>query len=523
MAQKLTTFSKFLIVALIVGGAAFAVKYLQSKGIIGNESGSDSGTKTERKDAANSKYKNDDVVKVGVVTWGGYAGGQYFNEGFEASEDSRFTKEYGIPVEFQVLDDFEASRNAFRSDEVNLLWTTADAFPTEAGGLSDYDPVIVFQADWSRGGDACVVRRGITKVSDLKGKKIAVAEMTPSHSFLLWLLDAGGISAKDVEIVPQASAIDAAEVFKSQKVDAAVVWSPDDILCTKAVPGSRILESTRSATNIIADVFIAKRAWAEANRDKLQKLYEGWMTGAAEINSDPAAKRKAAEILAREFTDRGTPLSNEESMQMLDNVRLCTHGDNRNFFGLNNDYKGVNGNALYSRMSDIYSGLGYMEAASVPNWRRVAFPSLVTSANLSGTEHNAEGQKQFTKVTTDEGKGREAFASKQVSISFRSGEFQLDENSKYIIDKEFVEIAKAFGSARIRIEGNTDNVGSRESNVALSQKRAQSVANYLVREHGMSSNRFIVVGNGPDKPLAPNTTEDGRSKNRRTDFELVKD
>ncbi|HRJ17186.1 MAG TPA: OmpA family protein, partial [Saprospiraceae bacterium] len=261
----------------------------------------------------------------------------------------------------------------------------------------------------------------------------------------------------------------------------------------------------------------------EANRDKLQKLYEGWMIGAAEINSDPAAKRKAAEILAREFTDRGTPLSNEESMQMLDNVRLCTHGDNRNFFGLNSDYKGVNGNALYSRMSGTYSSLGYMEASSVPNWRRVAFPSLVTSANLSGTEHNAEGQKQFTKVTTDEGKDREAFASKQVSISFRSGEFQLDENAKYIIDKEFVEIAKAFGSARIRIEGNTDNVGSRESNVALSQKRAQSVANYLVREHGMSSNRFIVVGNGPDKPVAPNTTDDGRSKNRRTDFELVKD
>ncbi len=522
MSKRLTTFSKFLIVAAVVGGAFLGIRYLQGSGILGGgASGDKPAAKNEGRNT--SGFKSSDVVKVGVVTWGGYAGGQYFNEGFEASRESRFTQEYGMPVEFQVLDDFEASRNAFRADEVNLLWSTVDAFPTEVNGLADFDPVIVFQADWSRGGDAIVVRRGITKVSDLKGKKIAVAEMTPSHSFLLWLLDAGGISVRDVEIVPQASAVDAAEVFKSQKVDAAVVWSPDDILCTKAVPGSRILESTRSATNIIADVFIAKRAWAEKNRDKLQKLYEGWMRGAAEINSSAGARRKAAEILAREFTDRGTALTTEEAAQMIDNVRLTTHGDNRNFFGLNNEYKGVNGNTLYSRMADVYSGLGYVEGGPVPIWRRVAFPALVTATQLDGQEHAAEGQKQFTKVTAEEGKEREAFASKQVSISFRTGEFQLDENAKYIIDKEFVEIAKAFASARIRIEGNTDNVGSRESNIKLSQQRAQSVANYLAREHGMSANRFIVVGNGPDKPVASNNTDEGRAKNRRTDFELVRD
>ena len=111
-----------------------------------------------------------------------------FNEGFEANEESRFFKEYGFKVDFKILDDFDASRAAWKNDEVNLLWATIDAFPTESGGLAQYDPVVVFQADWSRGGDAVVVRRGITRVSDLKGKKIAVAEMTPSHSFLIWLL-----------------------------------------------------------------------------------------------------------------------------------------------------------------------------------------------------------------------------------------------------------------------------------------------------------------------------------------------
>jgi len=86
-----------------------------------------------------------------------------------------------------------------------------------------------------------------------------------------------------------------------------------------------------------------------------------------------------------------------------------------------------------------------------------------------------------------------------------------------------VEIAKAFANARIRIEGNTGNVGSRASNITLSQKRAEGVRDYLVSEHSMLRNRFIVTGNGPDKPVASNDTETGRAKNRRTDFELVRE
>ena len=69
-----------------------------------------------------------------------------------------------------------------------------------------------------------MARRGINTVNDLKGKKIAVAEMSPSHSFLLWMLEAAGLKTTDVELVFQPSAIDAASVFKSQQVDAAVVW-----------------------------------------------------------------------------------------------------------------------------------------------------------------------------------------------------------------------------------------------------------------------------------------------------------
>ena len=209
---QLTMFSKLLLTILIVGALVFGGYYLLNKTSVGQdlkdkseeyaESASDGSSSGSTSSSDRSRGgDDDDVVKIGVVTWGGYAGGQYFNEGFEASTASRFYKDYGIKVEFKVLDDFEASRNAFRADEVNLLWQTIDAFPTEVNGLGDFDPVIVWQADWSRGGDAVVARRGINSVADLRGKKIAVAELTPSHSFLLWLLEAGGLGVNDVEIL----------------------------------------------------------------------------------------------------------------------------------------------------------------------------------------------------------------------------------------------------------------------------------------------------------------------------------
>lgn len=513
MASRLTTFSKFLIVMLVVGAAYFGITQLNKKGIL-DKVAKDQSSQDDKK---SSDRTDDDVIRIGVVTWGGYAGGQYFNDGFAANTTSRYYKDYGLKVEFKVMDDVTASLEAWKNGDLDLHWYTIDAFPTIVKGLSDFDPVVVWQADWSRGGDAVVVRRGINNVGDLKGKKVAVAELTPSHSFLLWLLDAGGLSPKDIEIVPQASAVDAAAAFKSQQVDAAVVWSPDDEACLRAVAGSRVLESTKSASNIIADVFFAKREFVEANRDKLQKLYEGWMRGAAEINASSANKEKAVRILSE-----GLGIPESDARVSINNVRLATHGDNLNFYGLDPNFKGVTGSSLYLRMSNEYKDLGLAETP-IADWRQVAYAGLVQKTDLTGADHKAEQGKAFTKVSEQEAQNKEAIATKRVSINFRSGESALDENAKYIIDREFVDIAKAFGNARIRIEGNTDNVGGRTGNVALSKKRAQAVANYLIKEHNMSPSRFIVVGNGPDNPVADNSTEDGKAKNRRTDFELVRE
>lgn len=506
MKSKLTPLSKFIIVLIIVGGLAFL---LYKTGLINVIA-----PKGQGEQSADVEVNDEDVIRVGVVTWGGYAGGQYFNKGFKPSKDSRYYTEYGFMVDFKILDDFNDCRNAWKSDNIDLMWATVDAFTTEINGFKEFEPQIVFQSDWSRGGDAVVVNRKIKTVADLKGKKIAFAEMTPSHTFLLWLLEAGNLTMSDISPVKVANAIDAADLFKKEQVDAAVVWSPDDADCVSKVSGAKVLQSTKEASNIIADVFVAKKKFVEKNSKRVKQLIEGWLIGAGEINSSDVAKKQAAKILAE-----GLKQPEDFCLQAIDNVRLCTYGDNLNFFGLNSSFKGVTGEDIYNKMSVRYAKIGY-PTDNITSWRLVGNSSFISELKLTGTANEEENATSFS-APTEEIKHKEAISTKHVSIAFASGSATLDENAKYIIDHEFVDIAKSFANARIRIEGNTDNVGNAEMNKKLSMLRAKAVVDYLVNEHRFNSNRFVVVGNGPDKPVSDNNTEAGRAKNRRTDFEIL--
>ena len=69
----------------------------------------------------------------------------------------------------------------------------------------------------------------------------------------------------------------------------------------------------------------------------------------------------------------------------------------------------------------------------------------------------------------------------------------------------------------VSIEGNTDNTGSEEFNMTLSQQRAENVMNFLV-EQGIAANRLSAKGLGMTMPIADNDTKEGRQKNRRVDL-----
>jgi NitT/TauT family transport system substrate-binding protein len=517
--SQLTPLSKIVIGVLVVGLAIGALYYLRSNpDIAGKIIPEDRATSGER---AAAKADHGDKLIVGINTWGGFAGGVYFNGGFAPSKEGRYYTEFGQLVEFKLIDDFNASREAWKSGDIDVLgFCTIDAFTTEVNGLKEFQPKVIAQIDWSRGGDAIVVRRGINQVSDLKGKKIAVAPMTPSHTLLLWLMDAGEVRWEDVDVVEVANGIDAADLFKKQQVDAAVVWSPDDQDCVAKVPGAKVLVNTKTATHIIADVWLVKGSTVERKRDALKAFVTGVLKGNGEINGSTGAKDRAAKLLAAGFNQ-----PEDFCKTAIENARLVTYQDNVNFFDIDGKYTGVGGEKLYGRMAVEFartkdkSGKPYV-SGDVPPWRTIADPSFIRSIALSGNDQMAEDVVRFSKPTPEMATA-DPISTKKLTIVFASGSAKLDDNAKYIIDHNFVDLAAGFATARIRIEGNTDNVGSADMNKDLSFRRAKAVADYLSREHHFSSNRFVVVGNGADKSVADNDTPEGRQRNRRTDFELL--
>ncbi len=521
MSRRLTSFSKFLITLLILGALFFGIRFLINQTDLGNLVGTDKDDERPSRQNSRSTVKREDVLRVQLVTWGGYAPGLYYNEGGRANTRSRFYKDYGFQVEFILNDNLENALNAWVADEYDVLVQTADAFPlyTAPVDINAYGPKAFMQVDWSRGGDVIIAKRGIRSINDLKGRRVAVAEPSPSQTLLITALEAAGLTYNDITVVASPDPVVAATTFKGPDVDAAVVWSPFHLEALREIAGSTELVSTRDQSHIIGDIMFAKESFIQSNPDKINGFYEGWMKAVAELHSSESNQTKASKLLG-EFLG----FSEDDAMGAMADVRWASHGDNMNFFGLNPEYRGMKGSDLYTKMAKVFLDLKQAERVAPP-WRSVSHSGAILAANtrLSGRGFEAESAPSFS-APTEEEKTAPAVASKPITINFATAQFQLSENAKTIIDLQFADIARSFANMRVRIEGNTDSVGSRSMNVDLSTKRAQSVANYLVSTYGLDRNRFVIVGNGPDKPVAgceSNATEDCRAKNRRTEFQLI--
>lgn len=85
---------------------------------------------------------------------------------------------------------------------------------------------------------------------------------------------------------------------------------------------------------------------------------------------------------------------------------------------------------------------------------------------------------------------------------------------------QVVRVLKRNPGMHVEIQGHTDNVGSKRYNEPLSLNRAKAVANYLLR-HGISKDRLTVKGYWFSRPVAPNTTPEGRQKNRRVEIHPI--
>src|ERR1039458_3922589 len=108
----------------------------------------------------------------------------------------------------------------------------------------------------------------------------------------------------------------------------------------------------------------------------------------------------------------------------------------------------------------------------------------------------------------------------ETSVKFGFNKDNLTPQAKEALDQLAGAIAGTKGYI-IALEGGTDSVGSADYNYGLSQRRADSVIQYLATKYNVPAHKIYVIGLGKDKPVESNKTSNGRADNRRVDVRLM--
>jgi len=132
------------------------------------------------------------------------------------------------------------------------------------------------------------------------------------------------------------------------------------------------------------------------------------------------------------------------------------------------------------------------------------------------------------KITVDRGEGERSIRLERIeqgrtivmdSIYFEIDRAYLKKESLDVLDR-VVAILKKNPSMKIEVRGHTDSTGEKAHNQRLSERRADAVVEYMIK-NGISPERLAAVGFGAEKQIASNASEEGRKKNRRTEFYIL--
>ena len=104
-------------------------------------------------------------------------------------------------------------------------------------------------------------------------------------------------------------------------------------------------------------------------------------------------------------------------------------------------------------------------------------------------------------------------------IHFETNSDQIDPRSFALLDEVADTLINNRDIRLVEIQGHTDNRGKKDYNIDLSERRARSVRVYLT-DSGIERSRLQSKGFGPEKPIAPNVTRNGRARNRRVEFHI---
>ncbi|MCW8138532.1 MAG: ABC transporter substrate-binding protein [Planctomycetota bacterium] len=479
----------------------------------------------------------DPTVVFPINIWAGWGPIIAANDGFAPGSPNSLFKKYGFKVELRLIDDPAQAADAYASGQAHTMWGTLDMIALFAPQMKKVGltPRVFQQIDWSRGGDGIVVRSTVKSVADLKGKTVALCQNSPSHFYILRLLDHASLSHQDVKFRFTSTAFGASALFaQDRSVHACVSWAPDiyTLVDPKHNVGNRnrLLSTTADAANIIADVWAARPDFAQEHPKVIEGLVRGIFEGMKVLQDNPD---RVAQLMAQGY---GFPV--DDCKAMLGDAYSTGLGDNERFF-LDQD-SSINFVATWNEASRLYRQYGAIEGQPVPA-DQVMDASVIRKLKEEGAFADQQAEhKTFEPVTAEQLKGQIEATLPEIlrvplHVQYKPNAWDLDTSYDATIPetlKKIKQLSEEFGAARIVIEGNVDtsrknefrSMGPRiyaemtQAVQELSEKRANALREAVLKQMpGTDPNKIIAFGNGWDHPIDPVD----HAKNRRVDVRVL--
>ena len=225
-------------------------------------------------------------LKIGYSDWPGWVA-------WDIGVQKGWFKEEGVDVDF-VWFEYAPSMDAFSAGKVDAVAVTnGDEIVMGSSGAKS---TAILLNDYSNGNDMIVAKPGIKKLSQLKGKKIAVELGLVDHLLLLKALQSKGMSASDVEMV-NTPTDQTAQALSGGKVDAIAAWQPNSGQALKSLPGSKAIYTSADAPGLIYDVLAVNPKSLAENKEAWKKVIKVWFRIAAYVK-DPKNLAEASKIMS---------------------------------------------------------------------------------------------------------------------------------------------------------------------------------------------------------------------------------
>ena len=228
------------------------------------------------------------TMKLALTTWIGYSP-------FYVAEGMDMYKKHDLKVTLQTFSDPAMLPSAVASKAADGSMMTYDQL---IGAVAQGQKLkVVMPIDYSNGGDAVLADKTINKMTDLKGKKVAYAPLSPSDFLISYALKINGMSTKDIspvnmtpEAIPSAMA--------SKAVPAGTTYEPNvsQILAMDGGAKFHVIYSSKQAPGLIADVLVFDESYIKKNRKPIAALVQAYLEGLAYMNSNP---KEASEIIGK--------------------------------------------------------------------------------------------------------------------------------------------------------------------------------------------------------------------------------